>query len=209
MLTAKDFTGGALRDVISPRVTTGRYPDVVLGPHSWNFPTARTTNVASGAAASGAWPAANVPIGCEFWLDEPFTIYQLGWANGSGTMTDAVDVGVYDSSGNRQIAAASTNANALITRSGVSAFQWANVADTVIGPGRWRLVMTSNGTTANNHFGWGGPGAVSATAYGMCGILEASALSAGAILPSSLTLAAGSTSATTLPLMMIAGRATV
>lgn len=90
------------------------------------------------------WPSANKPVAIPFYLWQPKTVYQLGWLNGSGTMTDSVDIGIYDSSWVRKVSAGST------ALSGASSLQFVNVTDTPLtAPAKYYLVMSCNGTTAN------------------------------------------------------------
>lgn len=91
-----------------------------------------------------AWPSANKPVAIPFRLSQGCTVVQLGWVNGGGTMTDSVDIGIYDTGWNRLVSGGGA------ARSGASAWQWADVADTELSPGKYYLAMSNNGTTANN-----------------------------------------------------------
>jgi hypothetical protein len=124
----------------------------LLGTHSPEFTTAAQVALA-GTNTSAPWFAANKPIAVPFVLAMPVTVLEFGWVNGSGTMTDSFDIGIYSTSWTRLISTGGT------TRSGVSVAQWVNVTDTVILPGRYYLVMSGNGITANQLQGFSTVGA--------------------------------------------------
>jgi hypothetical protein len=96
-----------------------------------------------GSLASTAWFAANCPAAYPFVVNEPKVIYQLGWMNGSAAGGNW-DVGVYDTSWNRLISAGSTGG------ASNSTYQFVNVTDTPIKPGRYYLVGVHDVTTANH-----------------------------------------------------------
>jgi hypothetical protein len=120
-----------------------------LSPLSPNFPCSRGIIPVSSSPASGNWTSANLAVAIPFWLPTQETVFQLGWMNGSGTMTDAVDIGIYSGAGATKLISSGAT-----TRSGVSSLQFVDVADTAIGPGWLWLAMSSNGTTANNNQQW-------------------------------------------------------
>lgn len=91
---------------------------------------------------SGAWASANDPVAIPFVLSQAGVVTQLGWVNGSSAGGN-VDVGVYSSSWVRLISTGST------AGSGNSAWQFVDVADTALPPGRYYLVMARDNTTAN------------------------------------------------------------
>jgi hypothetical protein len=152
---------------------------------------------------SGAWPSINDPFAIPFFLYEPLTVFQLGWYNGSGTMTDAVDMGIFTSSWVRQISTTAT------TRVGASALQFVDVADTVLPASafgtKYYLAMSNNGTTANQQMFW----AMFANApmLAMLGALDSA--TDAATLPDPLTNMAGAAVAVSVPVMVIAARALV
>ncbi len=189
----------------SPPALIGYPPTLFLSPASPEFAVSRSlyefsTGVTQRATvATGTWPTANKPMAVEFWITEPITVYQLGWMNGSGTMTDSVDIGVYDSSYVRQIAGGGT------ARVTANAIQFVDVADTVLTPGRYRLAMACNGTTASQQVIWTGP--ADAVTWGMLGAID-SATSAYP-LPAPLTNMATAATFTFVPLMFIAARSVV
>lgn len=94
----------------------------------------------------GTWPSANKAIAIPFQLLTDVTVYQLGWNNGTGTLSDSVDLGIYDTSWNRKVSTGGT------ARAGVTVQQWVDVTDTPLPPGRYYLVMSSNGVTSNNAY---------------------------------------------------------
>ena len=135
----------------TPPIVDGLRPHAIVSPvdrslFSWPaFLDARGLTQGN----SQAWPSAQKPVAVPFYLWQPETIYQLGWLNGSGTMTDNVDVGVYDSSWNRKISTGST------ARAGASSLQFVDVADTPLAaPAKYFLVMSDDGTTAGQQNAW-------------------------------------------------------
>jgi hypothetical protein len=97
----------------------------------------------AGPSANVTWPSANKPIAVPFRVFKGMTVYQLGWINGSGTMTDSIDIGIYDASWNRKVSGGGT------ARSGASAIQWVDVTDTFLRAGKYYVVQAGNGVTAN------------------------------------------------------------
>ncbi len=115
----------------------------IIYPNSPEFGSASFVS-ASFSAIGGPWPSANKPIAVPFRVFKGMTVYQLGWRNGSGTMTDSFDIGIYDSSFNRKVSGGGT------ARSGVSSVQWVDVTDTYLTPGKYFLAGANNGITASN-----------------------------------------------------------
>ncbi len=189
----------------SPPALIGYPPTLFLTPASPEFAVSRSldefsTGVSQNPTiATGTWPTANKPVAVEFWITEPITVYQLGWFNGSGTMTDSVDMAVYDSSYNRLVSGGGT------ARSGANAIQFVNVADTALTPGRYRLAMACNGTTASQQVVWTGP--ANAVQWGMHGLID-SATSAYP-LPAPLTNMVTAATFLFVPLMFIAARSVI
>lgn len=99
-------------------------------------------NLGPSAVTSGTWGAVNDPVAVPFWLQTPETVYQLGWYNGS-VAGGHVDVGVYDSAWVRKVSSGST------VGSGNSTLQFVDVADTVLVPGKYYMVMSLDDVTAN------------------------------------------------------------
>lgn len=97
-------------------------------------------------AGSGAWSSANKAYAVPFQVRAAITVYQLGWLNGSGTMTDHVDMGIYTSAFAKVVSTGS------VARTGVSVNQWVDIADTVLTADTlYHLVIANDGTTANQH----------------------------------------------------------
>lgn len=194
-------TGDTLGNVLTPTIAAGLPPAMILTPASPEFAVSGMIGqiTSGGVWTSAAWPSANDPIGVEFWLTQPVTVYQLGWMNGSGTMTDSCDVGIYDTTNVRKVSAGGT------ARSGVSSLQFVDVTDTPLLPGRYKLVMSNNGTTANQQQVWTGP--ANALVWGMFGLLD-SATDAYP-LPDPITNLAAAAVATVLPVMCISLRTLV
>lgn len=101
----------------------------------------------SKAQVSGAWASANDPFAYEFAINYGCVVTHLGWVNGSAA-GGGVDCGIYDLSWNRLV---STGAQ---TGSGNSLFQWIDVTDTALAPGRYYLAMSRDNTTANRVNSW-------------------------------------------------------
>jgi hypothetical protein len=97
----------------------------------------------AGLPANGAWPSANKPLVLPFAISQAFTVREFGWRNGSGTMTDSFDIGIYSTGLVRLISGGGT------ARSGANAWQWVDVTDTTLAAGRYYLAMANSGTTAN------------------------------------------------------------
>jgi hypothetical protein len=141
----------ALNDTVSGEVFNQNFPEHVgsgreriLHPGSSEFGVSNMLRGGDPIHTSGAWTTANKPLAMPFRLQKGAVIYQLGWRNGSGTMTDSVDVGIYDTAWNRKVSGGGT------ARSGVSAIQWVDVTDTFLGAGTYYFAMANNGTTAGN-----------------------------------------------------------
>jgi hypothetical protein len=139
----------ALNETVSGEVFNQDWPEHlgssrerIIHSGSPEFGSAHFAMIA-GPAASVTWPSANKPIATPFRVFKGMTVYQLGWRNGSGTMTDSADIGIYDASWNRKVSAGST------ARSGVSSIQWIDVTDTFLKPGKYYVVTATNGVTAS------------------------------------------------------------
>lgn len=91
---------------------------------------------------STAWPLANQAILVPFRVGRPVTICKLGVATGT-TPAGNFDLGIYDEGGNRLVSSGAQAKQA-------SALQVIDIADLLIGPGRYYLAMAADGT--NNYF---------------------------------------------------------
>jgi hypothetical protein len=95
---------------------------------------------------TGAYPSANLAIFVPFQLSAPFLAAQMFVANG-GTVSGNVDVGIYDTQGNRLVSKGST------AQSGTSALQPFDIADTWLQPGCYYMaVALDNATGIINHY---------------------------------------------------------
>lgn len=133
---------------VRPQVVDGLAAAVMLTPASWQFSVARVLKMLNTATGNAAWPGTSFPIALPFWLSQPATVYQIGWLNGGGTMTDSTDIGIYDSALARIVSTGST------ARSGASALQFVDIADTALAPGKYYVAVNNNGTTANQASVW-------------------------------------------------------
>lgn len=94
------------------------------------------------ASASGQWFSANDPCAMSFCLPRGGTVDQLGWVNGSAAGGNH-DIGIYDLAWNRLVSSGST------VGTGNSVWQWVDVADTTLQPGRYYLAISRDNATAN------------------------------------------------------------
>lgn len=118
----------------------------IIHPGCPEFGIANFLRSAIPVRTSTAWASASKPIAIPFRLTRGSVVYQLGWVNGSGTMTDSADIGIYDTGWNQKVSGGGT------ARSGASAVQWIDVTDTFLQAGKYYVVMSNNGTTTGNTF---------------------------------------------------------
>ena len=96
---------------------------------------------------SGSWASANDPVAVPFRISEALVVTHLGWRNGSGAGSNH-DIGIYDTAWNLLVSSGSTGG------SGSSLWQFVDVTDTPIPPGRYYLTYVVNATTANRSRYW-------------------------------------------------------
>lgn len=95
----------------------------------------------SNALTSGqTWPAANRAIFVPIVVHSAFTVAQLFCANG-GAVSGNVDVGLYDTGGNRIVSSGST------AHAGTGTLQFFNVTDTPISAGVYYMAMVLDSTS--------------------------------------------------------------
>lgn len=145
---------------------------------SASFETGQLNNALT-SYASAAYPAANRAIFIPFVLTQPILVTVLFSANGS-VVSGNIDVGLYSADLTRIISAGS------VAQAGVNAIQVYDIADTLIGPGRFYLAVALSSTTGQLHRA--SPGAQFARRGGI--VQMASALP----LPATATAAATATS---------------
>lgn len=99
----------------------------------------------AGGAWTGTltWPLANLALYLPFVISVPTTIVKMFWLNLGTVGTDHVDVGIYDSQGNRLVSSGST------LTSGASAVQTVDITDTLLEPGLYYMAMARDATTDN------------------------------------------------------------
>lgn len=138
----------ALNETVSGEVFNQDWPEHIgssreriIHPGSPEFGTANYAICAP--SASSAWASANKPMAVPFRVFKGMTVYQLGWVNGTGTIGDAYDIGIYDAAWSRKISTGS------VARATASAVQWTDVADTFLPSGKYYVVQASSGTTLN------------------------------------------------------------
>jgi len=98
------------------------------------------------ATASAPWTTAFYAIYYEFYIAEVTTIYKIGWMNGSAG-TGNICVAIYNDALSRLVTTGD------VTRSGASAVQWSDIADTVLQPGTYHCGVNHTATTANQCWG--------------------------------------------------------
>lgn len=167
----------------------------IITTMSENFSLSRTVHASKAASSAGqVWAGTGFPLAMPFWMPRPFSVLQLGWVNGSGTLSDNGDLGVYDSAFSKQISTGS------VARSGGSTWQWTDVADTPLSAGKYFLTYASNGTTAANISGW----AATASTMALLGVKDKA--SGDFALPSTLASMVDSATFVITPLVGIAYR---
>ena len=97
------------------------------------------------AAASMAWPLANLALGYPFQVNETVTVYSMWLATG-GTAGGNFDLGIYDLAGNRLVSTGTT-ARTVNAHTDVTA-----LTDTVLTPGHYYAMMAADGV--ENYAGW-------------------------------------------------------
>ncbi len=131
------------------------------------------------AAASAAWPSANLAIFVPFQLAVPVTVYKM--ATGSGaTAAGNFDIGIYDAAGNRLVSSGTT-------AKGASTEHIIDVTDTVIGPGTYYLAMSADGT---NNYIMVTPSGTSPVPLQKTRLYGVVAAASSFVLPTSVTFAA-------------------
>lgn len=98
-------------------------------------------NQALTAAASAAWPSANLAIYVPFVLRRQITVTQLFWYNGA-TASGNVDIGIYSADGARIVSSGSTGQGT------INVLQAVDITDTPIGPGLFRMALAVDNGTA-------------------------------------------------------------
>lgn len=136
-----------------------------------------------GAGGSNPYPAANMAVYVPFSIGAPVTVYETWVEAGTLTTSNNVEVGVYDTSGNRLFTSTMVVAVAsvVVNSSGMT--------DVVLGAGTYYLAMGCDGT--RNFLGATQAGGQ----YQAVGIMEQTGLT-GAALPATWTSPAGYTRGT-------------
>lgn len=188
---------------VADRATPNRYAQLpgtrkrfLTTCHSPIF-TCQGINAVIPTQANGAWVSANDPLAIPFTISTPLLVCAFGWKNGSGTMTDSFDMGIYTTAFVRLISGGGT------ARVGASLWQWVDVTDTLIPPGSYYLAAANNGITANNvtfH-------AAFAVATGMSFMGNLDSATNAYPLPDPLTNMAAAATLTRVPVMGFATRA--
>lgn len=94
-----------------------------------------------GNTATAAWPSANLAIFVPVRIGYPYTAVKMFWLNGSSVGTNNVDIGIYDSQGNRLVNSGST------LTAGATGIQVVSITSTILEPGLYYMAMVMDGTT--------------------------------------------------------------
>ena len=144
----------------------------ISAAHSLSLGGVAVNIVAGGAAPTGsvAWPAANRAILIPFRLPRLATVYKATVGNGT-TASGNFDVGVYDIAGNRLVSSGATS-------KGASTETNVDLTDTLLGPGRYYMALSANGTqNYSAHTG-------NLYMWKLCGVRQASS---AYVLPATVT----------------------
>lgn len=146
------------------------HPGYTLDSHD----TLRVSPALTAATSSAAWPAANLAIYVPFVLERAVTVTEVWVETGSLTTSNGIEIGCYDTGGNRLFTQAMTitTASDTVTSSGMT--------DYVLPAGTYYMAMACDGT--RNFMA----GALSLAIYGGFGCVEQTGLT-GASLPSTWT----------------------
>lgn len=94
------------------------------------------------APTSGVWPAANDAIFVPFILPQPTLVQRLFTTNGT-VASGNIDIGLYTVDGARIVSSGST------VMVGASALQFFDIADIVLGSGKYYMALALDNTTAS------------------------------------------------------------
>lgn len=112
------------------------------------------------SALDSNWIAANVVIYVPFVIPEAAVARKMAWSNGSAVAGN-VDVGIYDSAGNRLVSSGST-AQAVI-----GAVQVVDITDTLLSRGQYYMAMVSDTSGVTQKFNAAAPLAPLAASWGL------------------------------------------
>jgi hypothetical protein len=95
------------------------------------------------AAASAAWPTANVALYLPVYIRAPVVVKQIWWENGSTvTGSTSADMAIYNEAGERLVE------TGVVTQATVDVPQVTNITDLPLAPGRyWLGLVLSNNTS--------------------------------------------------------------
>lgn len=159
----------------------------IIGPFSPEFGL-REWPLRFAPAVNLAWTSANDPLALPFRLNEGVVVTRLGWLNGSTITSSNFDLGIYSTAWARLVSTGST------ARSGGSAWQWVDIADTPLAPGDYYLVGVGDTNTT------GRPGGVTTVAAPSLALLGAQDSTTDAFpLPNPLTNMAAAATFTIIP----------
>lgn len=118
------------------------FPNTVITPATYESIGADLAGSSTNLTASNtAWPTANTAVFVPFRISTPIIIVKIFWQNGSTVAVNNVDVGIYDSQGNRLVSSGS------MATSGASALQAIDITDTTLEQGLYYMAMARDGTS--------------------------------------------------------------
>lgn len=129
------------------------------------------------AAASAAYPAANLAIYVPTWIEHPMVVYETWVETGTLTTSNTIQIGLYDTAGNKVFSTADqtiTTASDTVNSSGLT--------DVLVPAGSYYLAFACSGT--RNFLAT----ALAAGIYQSIGCLEQTGLT-GSTLPTTATFA--------------------
>lgn len=110
-----------------------------MSPESIGF-DANGQAIVHGSFGSATWPSANRAIFIPFVVSAPWLVARLLVVNGSAASGN-IDVGIYDTSGNRLVSAGST------AQAGTTAAQFFDITDSTLAPGVYYFALALDNTT--------------------------------------------------------------
>ena len=128
-----DFSGGNY-------APPGRCGLATIGSLSWSTMAGQSQHLIASNAASAVYTLANYAIFVPFIAETWFTVYHLGWYNGT-VVSGNVDCGIYNQYGTRLVSTGST------AQAGVSGLQIVNITDLAVSPGYYYMAFAMDNIT--------------------------------------------------------------
>lgn len=118
---------------------SNRPADIIISPLSYQALGTQLWTMGQTALANVSYGAANLMVLYPFWVPEP-TTFTKAFFETSTTVAGAVDVGLYDSSGNLLVSSGSVT----VVSPGGSMNQTIDITDTTVARGTYYAGMTCN-----------------------------------------------------------------